>query len=448
MKMILLKIIALALVAFTFSACGVSCDSGETKEAFEQKIKDALQKKYPEAKGKLANMQITFDDISTISKDKKAKKNSCSADKIHLKLDTGDILTYNNDDSRFKFEVREKEKGVSVITSVSSKIDDIDDDLRAYYSGKGLMIGGIKKGGCNGAHKEKNQLGFNVSGNCVNGLRDGIWTWTKEVEQRNTMGAALGMFLGVEAPKDTVTETIAYKNGLMNGAHTVAKNDELLMFATYKDDKNDGITFGFDSHFGKNECKQEYTDLAEKKAPVFLYGIDKCPADFGKFNYVEFENGAFVLGRMYKGDFSNIKDEKELFARLNSLTPESEVVVKQRTQPNAEILPQNNISNEHSENDLQSPNTAEQNQATINADLQGESQIYLAPNNEFVALRKTPNGEVITPIYRKDFNSVIIKQLNSDDSGWVQVLYFPPNVSDKRDAIIGYIRTSQIDSNR
>lgn len=132
MKMILLKIIALALVAFTFSACGVSCDSGETKEAFGQKIKDALQKKYPEAKGKLANMQITFDDISTISKDKKAKKNSCSADKIHLKLDTGDILTYNNNDSRFKFEVREKEKGVSVITSVSSKIDDIDDDLRGH----------------------------------------------------------------------------------------------------------------------------------------------------------------------------------------------------------------------------------------------------------------------------------------------------------------------------
>lgn len=302
------------------------------------------------------------------------------------------------------------------------------------------MIGGIKKGGCNGAHKEKNQLGFNVSGNCVNGLRDGIWTWTKETEQRNTMGAALGMFLGVGAPKDTVTETITYKNGLMNGARTVAKNDELLMFATYKDDKNDGITFGFDSHFGKNDCKQEYTDLAEKKAPVFLYGIDKCPADFGRFNYLEFENGAFVLGRMYNGDFSNIKDEKELFAKLNSLTPESEVVIRQRAQP--DIPSQNNIPNEISEN------TAEQNQTTPNADLQGESQIYLAPNNEFVALRKTPNGEVITPIYRKYFNSVIIKQLNSDDSGWVQVLYFPPNISDERDAIIGYIRTSQIDSNR
>ena len=43
--MILLKIIALVLVAFTFSACGVSCDSSETKEVFGGKIKDALQKK-------------------------------------------------------------------------------------------------------------------------------------------------------------------------------------------------------------------------------------------------------------------------------------------------------------------------------------------------------------------------------------------------------------------
>ncbi|MGX3011046.1 hypothetical protein ACWIUD_05730 [Helicobacter sp. 23-1044] len=448
MKMILLKILALVLVAFTFSVCGVSCDSSETKEAFGGKIKDALQKKYPEVKGKLANMQITFDNISTISKDKKAKKNSCSADKIHLKLDTGDILTYNNDDSRFKFEVREKEKGVSVITSISSKIDDIDDDLRAYYSGKGLMIGGVKKGDCNGAYKDKNKNGFNVSGNCVNGLRDGIWTWTKEVEQRNTMGAALGMFLGVGAPKDTITQTITYKNGLMNGIRKVAQNDELFLVAIYKDDKNNDIAFSFDTHFSKKDCEEENWDIFEKGDKNVLYDTDKCPADFGKFNYVEFENGAFVLGRMYKGDFSNIKDEKELFAKLNSLTPESEVIVKQRTQPNAEILPQNNISNEHSENDLQSPNTAEQNQATINANLQGEAQIHLAPNNEFVALRKSPSGEVITPIYKKDFDSIVLQRLGNDDSGWAQVLYFPPNVSDKQNAIVGYIRTSQIDNSR
>lgn len=442
-----LKIIALALVTFGFVGCGVSCDSDETKEAFGGKIKDALQKKYPEVKDKIANAQIIFDDIVTISKYKKAKKNSCSADKIHLKLDTGDILTYNNDDSRFKFEVREKEKGVSVITTISSKIDDIDDDLRAYYPGQGLMIGGVKKGGCNGAYKDKNKEGFNVSGNCINGLRDGVWTWTKEVEQRNTMGAALGMFLGVGVPKDTITQTITYKNGLMNGTRKFAQNDELWLLATYKDDKVDGVALSFnDTYFGKKDCNQEDWDIFEKGSKYFLYGIDKCPADFGKFNYVEFENGAFILGRMYKGDFSNIKDEKELFAKLNSLTPESEVVVKQRTQPNAEISPQNNIPNEYSENAMQSPKVAEQSQTTLNTDLQGESQIYLAPNNEFVALRKSPSGEVITPIYKKDFDNIVLQRLSNDDSGWVQVLYFPPNISDKQNAIVGYIRTSQIDN--
>ena len=423
-------------VAILFSACGVSCDSSESKEAFGVKIKDALKKKYPEVKDKIENMQITFDDISTISKDKKAKKSSCSADKINLKLYTGDILTYNNDNSRFKFEVREKEKGVSVITSVSSKVDDIDDDLRTYYSGIGLMIGGVRKGGCNGAYKAKSKSGDNVSGNCVNGLRDGVWIFAKEVEQQGNPLNMLSMALGGGAIKSNVMESKTYKNGLLNGIYKIVVDDEFISLFTYKDGIVDGISFYLYGLFNKSYC-------GEGKR---FEGIDKCPADFGSFNYVEFENGAFILGRKYnKDDLSNIKDEKELFKRLNSLTPESEVVIKQRAQSNAEIPPQN-ISNEQII--TQTQNAVEQNNDSINAIVSADEQIYLNHNNDFVALRKSPNGEVITPIHKKDFDSVTIKRLTSDDSSWVKVLYFPPNISDEKNAIVGYIRTSQIDNNR
>lgn len=72
-----------------------------------------------------------------------------------------------------------------------------------------------------------------------------------------------------------------------------------------------------------------------------------------------------------------------------------------------------------------------------------DMRIYLETKDEFVNLRKAPNGEIITPIYKKDFDKIILKRLGVEDK-WLKVLYFPPNVSDEKEALTGYIHNSQI----
>ena len=72
--------------------------------------------------------------------------------------------------------------------------------------------------------------------------------------------------------------------------------------------------------------------------------------------------------------------------------------------------------------------------------------IRLATKDEYVNLRKAPSGEVLTPIYKKDFDKITIKRLEGGDAKWLKVLYFPPNVSDESKALTGYIHISQIDA--
>ena len=70
--------------------------------------------------------------------------------------------------------------------------------------------------------------------------------------------------------------------------------------------------------------------------------------------------------------------------------------------------------------------------------------LKLATKDEYVNLRKAPSGEVLTPIYKKDFDKITIKRLDGGDAKWLKVLYFPPNVSDESKALMGYIHISQI----
>lgn len=72
------------------------------------------------------------------------------------------------------------------------------------------------------------------------------------------------------------------------------------------------------------------------------------------------------------------------------------------------------------------------------------SQIQLFTQDEFVNLRKVPNGEIIAKIYKKDFDKISLKKLKSNDKKWLKVLYFPPNTKDESKAITGFIHTSQI----
>ena len=70
--------------------------------------------------------------------------------------------------------------------------------------------------------------------------------------------------------------------------------------------------------------------------------------------------------------------------------------------------------------------------------------IRLKTNDEYVNLRRSPSGEILTAIYKSDFDKITLKKLETNDK-WIKVLYFAPNVTNQDDAIMGYIHISQID---
>lgn len=70
--------------------------------------------------------------------------------------------------------------------------------------------------------------------------------------------------------------------------------------------------------------------------------------------------------------------------------------------------------------------------------------IRLNTNDEYVNLRRSPSGEILTAIYKSDFDKITLKKLETNDK-WIKVLYFAPNVTNQDDAIMGYIHISQID---
>ena len=86
-------------------------------------------------------------------------------------------------------------------------------------------------------------------------------------------------------------------------------------------------------------------------------------------------------------------------------------------------------------------NTASSSVASENSSV---ASVRLKTNDEYVNLRKAPSGEVLTPIYKKDFDKIVIKKLGVEGK-WVRVRYYAPNVSDESKAITGYIHISKID---
>ena len=79
--------------------------------------------------------------------------------------------------------------------------------------------------------------------------------------------------------------------------------------------------------------------------------------------------------------------------------------------------------------------------ASVSDNLQS---IKLATKDDYVNLRKAPSGEILAPIYKKDFDKITLKKLDGGNEKWLKVLYFPPNVTNEKQAITGYIHTSQI----
>lgn len=51
-------------------------------------------------------------------------------------------------------------------------------------------------------------------------------------------------------------------------------------------------------------------------------------------------------------------------------------------------------------------------------------------------LRRSPSGEILTAIYKSDFDKITLKKLETNGK-WIKVLYFAPNATNQDDAIMG-----------
>ncbi len=111
-----------------------------------------------------------------------------------------------------------------------------------------------------------------------------------------------------------------------------------------------------------------------------------------------------------------------------------------------DITPYNSANSSVASSNTASSSVASENSspAVNQTENSSVSSVRLKTNDEYVNLRKAPSGEVLTPIYKKDFDKIVIKKLGVEGK-WVRVRYYAPNVSDESKAITGYIHISQID---
>lgn len=145
-------------VALGISACGSNyCEDKEAKNLLTSSIKETLTKEYPQFAERISKATITLGKITTLTTNEKSKKSSCSVDKISLTFDTGDTLFYDNNNSRFDYSARQSKNGIQVNANLSNKFSDIGQNISDYYLGFGVMIDGVRKGGCNGTQSFKDE---------------------------------------------------------------------------------------------------------------------------------------------------------------------------------------------------------------------------------------------------------------------------------------------------
>lgn len=211
-------------------------------------IKETLTKEYPQFAERISKATITLGKITTLTTNEKSKKSSCSVDKISLTFDTGDTLFYDNNNSRFDYSARQSKNGIQVNANLSNKFSDIGQNISDYYLGFGVMIDGVRKGGCNGTQSFKDEKkGLTEEIECANGIRNGVY----KVKNSNGMTIIEGSY--AQSLKDGVWKTY-YENGVVelesfysNSIKTGAwkwydKRDLLLKEESYKDDLLDGVS--------------------------------------------------------------------------------------------------------------------------------------------------------------------------------------------------------------
>ncbi len=81
----------------------------------------------------------------------------------------------------------------------------------------------------------------------------------------------------------------------------------------------------------------------------------------------------------------------------------------------------------------------------------GYTHLALHTQDEYVNIRQSPNGKVISKVFTKDEDKILLISLiggnDINKTQWIKVLYFPPNVNDAKKAMLGYIHKSQVDLN-
>ena len=318
-------------VALGISACGSSCESGEAKDEISKEIKNSLSKKYPQFAEQIAKIKVSFDNITTTSESKDGKRASCAVQKIKLKYDTGDTLVYDNKDSRFEYDARKGDKGLTISTRIGSKMSDMQNDLWAYYTGLGVLINSTRKGACNGTFQDKNKNGeVAMEGNCVGGLRDGIWKWydngvfvKQEIPYKN--GLKNGVAKEYYPKEGTIQETIDYTDGKENGARIFYfKDGRIGAFVPYKNGVVDGKMFILYSDGDKEWLQKEFgiQNVPKGSSQPALGGFDFATKHF---NYLEISNGNFIVGRTYDRTPKG-KTEQEIFSQLSEFDEDIEKV--------------------------------------------------------------------------------------------------------------------------
>lgn len=140
-----------------------------------------------------------------------------------------------------------------------------------------------------------------------------------------------------------------------------------------------------------------------------------------------------------------------------TIQPQTQQAQAQKIEPKP--TQQANLAPKVSQTPIQNSNTAEikiqpesvkateSKPKAVNFEQKFGKRIYLATKDDYVNLRKAPSGEIITPIYKKDFEAVRIYSFDTDTK-WLKVSYFPAGATSESEMISGYIHSSQIDKDR
>lgn len=212
----------------------------------------------------------------------------------------------------------------------------------------------------------------------------------------------------------------------------------------------------------------DFTQIAQLKATRDL--LNTLAKTSINYQVTSGDKGEYIIAEpaegnqaTYKQDPKNGVDLVEVVQVSNEPIAEPEIQNRNESiEPKQEVQSETPISNEsiaQQENAANEPNSTPQPESTANSSQNQATpspapsaasasdklpSIKLATKDDYVNLRKAPSGEILAPIYKKDFDKITLKKLDGGNEKWLKVLYFAPNVTDKSQAITGYIHISQI----